>query len=360
MYRSFELRNFRCFQELKITDLEKVNLFAGINNVGKTSLLEALFLHCGAYNPELAIRLNAFRGIESLKIELGRSTGTPWDSLFTQFDTAKRVELRGENEKGSKRTLFLKVVRQPEELAQIRHFAQPSSKQSNGFPNASEIAQVLELEYKEGGQQRKFYMILDPKGGRIEPIPPAPPFPAFFQGDRLHIPLRDEAERFGNLEIRGQQEVILEVLKIIEPRLRRLAMVVATGEPMLHGDIGIGRLVPLPLMGAGIVRLASLVLHIGNAPNGIVLVDEIENGLHHSILIKVWKALMEVAQQFNTQIFATTHSFECILAAHRAFEESQSNDFRLHRLDRIKDNIKLVTYDRESLAAAVETGLEVR
>jgi len=64
VYQSFEVGNFRCFRKLNLAQLERVNLIAGMNNVGKTALLEALFLHCSAYNPELTLRLNAFRGIE--------------------------------------------------------------------------------------------------------------------------------------------------------------------------------------------------------------------------------------------------------------------------------------------------------
>jgi AAA15 family ATPase/GTPase len=55
MYQSFAVHNFRCFSTLAMADLERVNLIAGVNNVGKTALLEALFLHCGGYNPALAI-----------------------------------------------------------------------------------------------------------------------------------------------------------------------------------------------------------------------------------------------------------------------------------------------------------------
>jgi len=113
-------------------------------------------------------------------------------------------------------------------------------------------------------------------------------------------------------------------------------------------------------MGGGMERLASLVLVIGTIPNGVVLVDEVESGLHYSILPKVWRAIGEVARQFNTQVFATTHSLECIVAAHRAFSESERYDFRLHRLDRDKESISAVTYDQETLEAAIETGLEVR
>ncbi len=360
MYQSFEVSNFRCFRKLTLVDLERVNLIAGVNNVGKTALLEALFLHCGAYNPALALKVNAFRGIEMVKIELGRWMETPWDSLFHQFDISMTIELAGDNTVTGHRSLRLRVLREPSELAPIAQFINYGSDESLKFLDSSEIAKVLRLEYQEKERHNSYYMILDQKGIRTEPVPPAPPFPAFFQGARVRIPFREEAERFGRLEIRGEQDVVLRVLQLIEPRLKRLAIVVVAGESMLHGDVGAGRLIPLPVMGEGMVRLASLVMHIGNAPNGVVLADEIENGLHHSILPKVWRAIGEVARQFNTQVFITTHSLECIVAAHREFSESKRYDFRLHRLERVNETIRAVTYDQETLEAAIETGLEVR
>jgi len=360
MYRLFRIQNFRCFSELEVTDLERVNLIAGVNNVGKTALLEALFLHCGAYNPALTLRLNAFRGLESIKIELGKWVETPWDSLFSAFDPSKQIELEGENEAGGRRILRLKIVRQPEELARIGQSIKHETNQIEGSSLSSETAQVLELECEEGKDRRRYHMILDQKGIRSEPIPPAPPFPAFFQAARVRNPVAEDAERFGKMEVVGQQDVLSKVLQVIEPRLRRLAVVVAGGMPVIHGDIGLGRLVPLPVMGEGMARLASLVLSMGSAPNGVVLLDEIENGLHHSILHKVWQAIGEVARQFNVQVFAATHSLECIMAAHKAFQESEIYDFRLHRLERVNDTIRDVSYDRESLDAAIEAGLEVR
>lgn len=360
MYQSFKVSNFRCFGELILTDLERVNLIAGVNNVGKTALLEALFLHCGAYNPALALRINAFRGIEQVKLELGRWVEPPWDSLFNQFDTSKKVELVSENGETGRRVVRLEVVRRSEELTKIGQSLRHGPDESESPPLSSESAQVLALECKEGEQYSRYYMILDQKGIRSEPIAPPPPFQTVFLAARVRIPLAEDAERFGKLEIIGRQDALLKALQVIEPRLRRLAVVVASGVPMMHGDIGLGRLVPLPVMGEGMARLASLVLAIGNAPNGVVLVDEIENGLHHTILPQVWRAIGEAAREFNTQVFATTHSLECIVAAHRAFVASECYDFRLHRLDRRDGTIRAVTYDQDTLAAAIETGLEVR
>ncbi|MEM4214545.1 MAG: AAA family ATPase [Candidatus Methanomethylicaceae archaeon] len=369
MYKFFEVRNFRCFHELTLNNLELINVIAGKNNVGKTAFLEAMYLHCGAYNPALTLNLNAFRGIETFKIEPGRWTESPWDLLFYQFEINKDIELRGEDTVTGHRSLRLKVLREPDELAAMPHFARrrpETNKTSIGFgqfpelPATSETAKILRLEYRQDQQQSSYNLILDPTGIHVEPIPPAPPFPAFFLPARLRIPAIEDAEHFGKLEIVRKQDLVLQALQVVEPRLKRLAMVILAGQPVLHGDIGAARLIPLPVMGEGLVRLASLILKIGNAANGVILVDEIENGLHHSILPSVWRVIGEAALAFNTQVFATTHSLECIVAAHRAFSESGHYNFRLHRLERVNDKIHAVTYDQETLEAAIETGLEVR
>ena len=147
---------------------------------------------------------------------------------------------------------------------------------------------------------------------------------------------------------------------MLEPRLKRLSLLLVEDEPIIHGDIGMRELVPLPLMGEGIGRLLSIILAIANTKGGTVLIDEIENGFHHSVLTKVWEAIGDVARRGETQIFATTHSIECIRAAHYAFKSGKQYDFAYHRLDRVQDEIKAVTYDEETLESSDEMNWEVR
>jgi len=359
MYKSFEVKDFRCFEELAIPKLERINLIAGVNNVGKTALLEALFLHSGAYNPELVMKISAFRGIDVMKIEPERLGVSPWDSIFHNFDKSRTVVLRGENEIAGRRILRIKETTPKLEEGLSRFIVEESGKPA-GIALSSEIGRVLELESEEQRKRSRYHIIFDSKGPRVEPIPPPPPFRAFFQSDRIRPSPREEAELFGKLEIENRQDVLLHALRVIEPRLSRMAVVVAAGEPMLHGDVGIGRLIPLPLMGGGMVRLLGYILRIINAPKGVVFIDEVENGLHHSVMKEVWKTIGDVARAFDTQVFATTHSLECAVAAHTAFAENEIYDFSLHRLERVREKIRIVTYDKESLAAAIETGLEIR
>ena len=109
-------------------------------------------------------------------------------------------------------------------------------------------------------------------------------------------------------------------------------------------------------------RITSLLLAISTTPNGIVFIDEIENGLHHSIQVEVWKAIAEAARAYNVQIFATTHSLEMIQAAHKAFLDDEPYDFRLHRLHRSTktDEITPTTFNKFSMSAAIDLEAEVR
>jgi AAA15 family ATPase/GTPase len=83
--------------------------------------------------------------------------------------------------------------------------------------------------------------------------------------------------------------------------------------------------------------------------------------LHYSVLKDVWKAIGKAARDFNVQVFATTHSFECIEAAQKSFKNCEPNEFRYHRLQRTKEGvIRAVTYTPERLESALDTEFEVR
>ena len=149
----------------------------------------------------------------------------------------------------------------------------------------------------------------------------------------------------------------MEALQAIEPRLQSIEDNSSSGAPMIWGDVGLPELVPLSAMGEGMTRIARLVLAISATPDGLILIDEIESGLHHSVLPKVWKVVDTAAKQFNTQVFATTHSFECIEAAHKALG---ADGFFLHRLEANGTENRCVTYEPEAISAAMRHYMEVR
>jgi hypothetical protein len=84
MITSFSIKNFRCLPDLQLDGLRRINLLVGANNTGKTSLLEALFLNLGAHNPEICVRLNAWRGLQGFV--------SSWEDMWGWLFFAKRTE----------------------------------------------------------------------------------------------------------------------------------------------------------------------------------------------------------------------------------------------------------------------------
>ena len=167
----------------------------------------------------------------------------------------------------------------------------------------------------------------------------------------------DNVEQLSRLRREGKHSKVEEVLRYVEPRLRSI-FIDAAGTPRVFTEIeGYDKPVPISLMGTGIVRLLSITLAMSDAAGGIVLVDEIENGLHHSVMQSVWDGIAEFAREFDVQVFATTHSWECARTAQQAFSVNEMvEDFRYHRVDRRMDTGEILvrTYSPESLEASFE------
>ncbi len=113
-------------------------------------------------------------------------------------------------------------------------------------------------------------------------------------------------------------------------------------------------------MGDGLLKLLSLILSISLNKNGIVLIDEIENGLHHSIMEKTWDIIISHAKKNNCQVIATTHSYECIKAANDGISAENTEDFKYIRLDRTNNKIQPKYFNHNTLLTAIQNNWEVR
>lgn len=365
MFTSIFINNFRCFEDFSIESLDRVNLIAGTNNVGKTALLEAIFLLLGTGNIGLVVKISSFRGIEQFIGNITSVRELIWNPLFFKFDSQATIKISGTLNTGEQQGVELRLVPRTSARLDLGSDSATENRLADVLefePGANGLLdEEMELQYTDSsGKTGSTQLLIDEKGISIKPVPSAPPFPGFFLAARRRTTLGEDAERFGRLEEERERYNLLEALRIVEPNLERLATIFRAGVPMIYGDIGLGRMLPLSLMGDGLARLTSLLLTIVSASDGVVLVDEIENGLHHSILDKVWRAIGDAARHFKTQVFATTHSYECIRAAHQAFEGSDGYDFRLYRLERVGKKIEAVTYNQKVLAAAMKADMEVR
>lgn len=369
MYKSFHVENFRSFSQLEIRGLRTLNLVTGLNNVGKTVLLEALLLHAGGPDLRLVQMLNLPRAPRARFRQYPYGSRYPHVSngdlevLFHNFDTKRDVVLRGAGTPapfGKELRLRLRPVppeRLDDEVEQERLFREEAGVEAGR-------RRPMSLEMLD--ERERTIATLDYRGLRTRGDVAFPDqLPAIYLPARERVDPIEDAERFGTLDVEGRVELLQEAVKIIEPRLRRISVVVTNELPSLHADIGLGRTVPVALLGDGMGRLVSIILAISNAHGGIALIDEIENGLHHTVMQKVIAVMARAAELMDTQVVASTHSLECVRAAHRAFRASSELDPRalsVHRLERDseEDATTAHTYDIDTLAAAVDSDLEVR
>ena len=128
--------------------------------------------------------------------------------------------------------------------------------------------------------------------------------------------------------------------------------------PLVKLD-GIDELLPLKSMGDGMTRLFHIIVALVNAKNGLLLIDEFENGLHWSVQPKIWDIIFQLSEKLNVQVFATTHSRDCIEGFNYAWNNYPELGF-FFRIDRKNDMIKVTEYTFETLADSLEMDVEVR
>lgn len=354
MYHSFSIKNFRCFDDLTLEGLGRINLIGGRNNIGKTAVLEALWIHNGPKEPGRVLLLDAGRGLVD--------PDNAVKNLFCGFDSSAVIELCARGDWGAApRTLTICAEENP-------WIAIPGNP-SIDIPSVVSSKRIVMNYLDEAGIKAETKVWPERYGdnpgslkiGYDRKWPESPAFPppaSFIPASSLDYRIANVGH-YSELERIGRQDEVLRNLQILEPRLQRLTILATGTEPRIYADVGTKPLIPVQLMGEGMSRILALSLSIASSPGGMVMVDEIENGLHYTVMEKVWQAIAAFAHHYNVQIFATTHSHHCIQSACRAFEGDEEDPLQLYSLGVRKGKISAVRNDRERLEFAFEVGLGV-
>jgi hypothetical protein len=158
-----------------------------------------------------------------------------------------------------------------------------------------------------------------------------------------------------------REEATVKALRLVEPEIERIAISgsgeAAAAQVLLHGASGP---VPLGTLGEGVSRILALALHLVRTQGGFLLIDEIENGLHWSVMQKVWRFLIESARSLDVQIFATTHSKDCLeaIAELHGSHPQHTEEISVHRLERGRDTP--VRFEAARIAEYIAMELETR
>ena len=360
MYKSFRVKNFRCFKDLQINDLGRVNLIAGKNNTGKTALLEAMYLHTRPKEPVTLLHLQQVRNIDSPQDDYPAY----WKHYFNDFETSNDIEIDGANELFSHKVSITEVLRDHDtegHFSNVYYYLLDqglANAEADRLAGQVTAAMVMQCQPEEGTLE---FTYLYSNGTHTNPI--ARSIRSNFIPAQGRPNNKNLNNQYSELVRKGRLRTLVKALSALEPRIEDVRMLKTYGDEMIWGEV-LQKYLPLKLMGEGTNRVLHFIVSCMSNQNGYLFIDEIENGVHYSAQKDVWKAIGQVARdsELNIQVFATTHSLEMIRAAYEAFsEDGKLEEFRLHRLDRNPEgDIEAVTYNKSSIESAMSTNWEIR
>ena len=328
MLEKLKIENFRRFKKLEFTQLKRVNLIAGKNNTGKTGVLEALLMLLDKSWGEQLV--TAFRNCTNI----GDLTENYWKWLFRNRDSSLPIMLTAATEEYRDYSIA---------------FGFPTTHQPENYTG-----------WHPGGIFYSGTRIVVSKKKDGSMGPPKLTYGVVPLWVRPTDPQNDAIDYDRVVLKAGGEERLEALLRKIEPRLKNIRSIKPHGAALIYVDLGLKEKIPAIHFGQGFIRLLSIYSELIASGKKVLLIDEVENGLHHSILTEIWRGLLHAAEQEDVQVFATTHSYECIKAAHAAFAETIDYDFALHRLEEVKGEITVTTYDKETLETSLASNFEIR
>jgi len=387
MIPSLHITGFKLFRDLELPKLGGLNLFVGKNNTGKTCLLEAVELYASS-SPWDILRVAARRepnGNHRHRIDRFDpfELSAPLQPLLSLFHREREespsvIQLVSADPAADFRlecAPFLHEILEAETSSsesgklepqsrrkQMRHLLQDGMVLSRGKKGPL----PLFFEIAINRQMTPGRMTLSPERNTL-----------FEEEGWLHpnaspvafLPARgfttNEAKRlWDKASLADKDELLLELLRFVEPEVRDLRYIsdpesgVDLPYLKINGDRG---RTPLDSLGDGLTRLFHIGLAMANASGGILLIDEFENGLHWEVQEQLWKALFNASNHFGVQVFATTHSNDCI----QAFVGAQKDrlipsESYVYRLERRGEDIRAHEFSAQGLEAAIRQGIEVR
>lgn len=313
MLESIHIQGFKGFKDTHIGPLRKVNLVVGGQNVGKTSLLEAVYapthrtsfigaVFRGNGNPSSDGDLRRFRDM---------TFGSTFNSIELHFGANEgRVRIQKD---GYVVNPFLPGGHDND----LVYFGVQPKLKSNRYMNALSVP--------------------------------------------IHLPNQfEQINLFGKVILRRKKLQLLSLLREIEPRLQDVNAISPDDENRIYAELSdVPVALPLHQLGHGFSRLFYLYANLLSTDSQLALIDEVENGIHYSALPVLMQGIKNVAKERDVQTIMTTHSMDCIKAASKVFEDSPE-DFQVIRLVRTEDNIEADMIPGDAVQAVIEADGEVR
>ena len=377
-FNHIEIKGFKGIKQLTLEDCRQINLIVGKNNTCKTSVLESIFLLTGMSIPENLDKLNNLRGIlyhtekdyeqyiEFFFNDINYNNELIIKAYTQDTDTNKgksppfrELRIKTEFKEDTEKQMILPSISFEENGSRF------SSKHSfdTSFFHDSDINELIfdfKIKKNHDDQVLCFQSKLNLKNRKIE-VPPEyiEELRALFVLEKYLISSTLEKE-LEYLIINKQINEVIDVIQIIESDIKNINL---GSNKMIYVDIGLDKLIPLNFIGDGVQRLLQLILAMRSMKGGIVLIDEMVNGIHFSVFEKVWKVIYEAAKKFNVQVFITTHNIETLQYLHKAAskdEEFQKSIRNYTILKNKEGQLEAFKYPFEEFSFSIKQGIEIR
>lgn len=349
MLSSLQIQNFRALKDVKIKKLGRVNLIVGENNSGKSSVLEALRIYASGGNPYVLndILKSHHEGVLIKKYDENKSEFNHEQDIFSSFFYQRKYpENHEENIKIGEDDNGLELFYENNFFSLLKV-----------YHKGHLINNIASNIYLDRGLS--LFSLLNKNASIL----------SFKYISTQFIENQELPIYWDKIILTNYENEVIKSLQIIEPNIEKLAFInkSAISEyriPMV-GLKNSDTPIPLYSMGDGMKRILQLILNLHQAKDGLLLIDEFDNGLHYKVQEKVWSLLFELAERFNVQVFATTHSNDCIRAFSKISQERTDIEGILIQMtkEQYKDGTSQITantVDESQLQRLLNLGVDVR
>lgn len=353
MINKVKIKNFRGIKNVILNNLNKINVIVGDNGSGKSSLLDALFISINPNNPELPLRTNVFRGMSVVDDDF-------WKSFFYDFKSDKNIEIVLNNSGTTDRKIRIKPnISFEKQVTGKDKSLQDIELETTGKIDLQKIL-GLRVEFKVGKKNHNSEIVQTSSGVELRADHAYNEnLSGHYLNNLTYGKKKYIASAFEEVVKNKRKNELLDFISSFEENIKDIDFV---NNRLMIDDKRFSRAVDASIYGDGLLRSIHIVVNVLAGNNGLVLLDEMENGLHWSKQELVWKAIQKIAKEQDQQIFVTTHSKELLKSLYNV--SGKQGDLGLVKLFRLESNIEkgiqVVEYSQEQFVNSIEGDYEIR